>query len=445
MIDPIGLTDEELRKEDEHAVRVTAGALAEPAPEPTSPEWARPEGRRDSMPSDLEKAPSRTALAMMVLTTDPSQISAYDLVHLLRAADRLASIAQSVRSRIVSQISRVYGDPESAAAEIAAALQLTRAASRADVEFAEGLNRHRLVAQLLARGDVDIRRARVLLDAVQGLDQQTAERALHRVGPHAPSLTTGQLRARLSRICLELDPQSARDRYDAAIELRRVVLSANPDTTANLMGYDLPADLAAAAAKRIDWLARRAKTKDDPRTLDQVRADVFLDLLTGRCQTSSRSAPSGQVDIVADIQTLSGESETPGHIPGYGPVIAEVTRNVVDRQIGSRWEYIVTDQGQPIATGTIRRRPTVAMKRHLRARHPTCVWPGCRMPARQSDLDHRTPWSRGGPTTLRNLAPLCDFHHNLLDKGWRYEPTPEGGFRFVSPLGHTYISSGHSP
>ncbi len=85
------------------------------------------------------------------------------------------------------------------------------------------------------------------------------------------------------------------------------------------------------------------------------------------------------------------------------------------------------------------------MKRRIRAQHPTCVWPGCRMPARQSDLDHRQRWEYGGPTTISNLAPLCEKHHGMLDKGWRYQPVPDGGYEFTSPLGHTYIPNGQSP
>lgn len=253
---------------------------------------------------------------------------------------------------------------------------------------------------------------------------------IDRVVPDASRLTTGQLRARVNKLCVEADPQAMARRYRVGVEQRRVVLQANPDTTANLCGFDLPADLAAAAAQRINWLARKAKTRKDTRTLDQIRADVLLDLLTGRGQTGSVPAA---VDVIIDMETLTGETEHPGHIPGFGPVIAEVARKTVSRQTNCQWEYTVIDQGQPINTGTISRRPTASMKRRIRARHRTCVWPGCRMPARRSDLDHRIPWARGGPTTLGNLAPLCDKHHGLLDKGWIYQPTADGGHRFNSP------------
>jgi hypothetical protein len=38
------------------------------------------------------------------------------------------------------------------------------------------------------------------------------------------------------------------------------------------------------------------------------------------------------------------------------------------------------------------------------------VFPGCRRPARRTDLDHRTPWPRGS-TSADNLQCLCRHHH----------------------------------
>jgi hypothetical protein len=441
------LSQSDSSSEDELILRIMAELEAAPDPEPSGPDWTHVGGRHGGFPS-LEALPADMALAAIVFTTDRSRLSGYDLVRLLQAEDRLMSAVQSRRLRTIGDISEVFGDSDSAAAEVGAALHLTRAASEADVRLAEHLGEHPRVWGMLRSGDIDMRRAKVIVDGLTGIERETAEAVLDQVLPDASELTTGQLRARLSRTCLELDPDAARARYEAGLEQRRVVLTATPDTTAILAGHDLPPDLAAAAARRINWLARKAKTRNDPRTLDQIRADVFLDLLTGRSQAlhgTTSGGPVGHVDIVADIETLTGASDAPAHIPGYGPVIAEIARKTVAHQTDCRWEYTVTDQGRPIATGTIRRRPTESMKRRIRSQCPTCVWPGCRMPARQSDLDHRHRWARGGRTTLRNLAPLCDRHHGLLDKGWHYQPAPDGGYAFTSPLGHTYISSGRSP
>jgi hypothetical protein len=38
------------------------------------------------------------------------------------------------------------------------------------------------------------------------------------------------------------------------------------------------------------------------------------------------------------------------------------------------------------------------------------------------DVHHVIPWSRGGPTDLGNLVPLCPRHHTAVHAGvWRVE------------------------
>jgi hypothetical protein len=127
-------------------------------------------------------------------------------------------------------------------------------------------------------------------------------------------------------------------------------------------------------------------------------------------------------------------------------VVADIARQVADRHTDGRWQATVLDErGDPLAVA-VRRRPTAYQARQVRARHRTCVFPGCRRPARRSDLDHITRFVDGGPTRERNLAPLCRFHHRAKDEGkWRYRRRPNGDHVWTSPLGHTYVTTGRSP
>ncbi|KAA3638690.1 MAG: HNH endonuclease, partial [Armatimonadetes bacterium] len=71
--------------------------------------------------------------------------------------------------------------------------------------------------------------------------------------------------------------------------------------------------------------------------------------------------------------------------------------------------------------------------------HLRCVFPGCRMPATQCDLDHRIEWSEHGPTAVSNLAPLCKHDHVIRhDAGWKYFIDDEGEYVWASPLGVVY-------
>ena len=62
--------------------------------------------------------------------------------------------------------------------------------------------------------------------------------------------------------------------------------------------------------------------------MDQLRADVYLDLLLG----ADTNGKGGVVDIHVDLETLAGLSETPGELAGYGPVIADIARQTTNKQ-----------------------------------------------------------------------------------------------------------------
>jgi hypothetical protein len=366
-----------------------------------------------------------------------------DLVTRLRGEAALVSHFQARMYETIAQISHVEGfDPEGLSAEVTVALRLTRAAGDAEYGLALLLDRFPRVRTLLGVGSIDLRRARVIVENLATLTDTQAEAVLDRILRDAPELTTGQLRSRIRRLKLALDPGQAQRDYQKGWEGRRIMVEANPDGTANLYALNLAPDNVMAIRRRLHDLARIAKAPGDTRTADQRRADVFCDLLT----TATISAgPAGTVDIMVDLPTLLGLDDNPGHIPGYGPVTAEIARKVINDQQESTWGYVVTDQGRPIATGTISRRPTTPMRRHLRARYHTCVFPGCRTPASDSDLDHTRPWNQAGPTRIDNLAPLCRYHHQLKDHGWSYRIEAQGTVQWTSPLGHQYTTGTDPP
>jgi HNH endonuclease len=192
-------------------------------------------------------------------------------------------------------------------------------------------------------------------------------------------------------------------------------------------------------------LARTLKTGDETRTVDQIRADVLLDLLEG---TRHNGRSRGTVDIHVDLTTLTRLTDDPGELAGYGPVIADIARQVAEHQPGAEWCWTLThpDSGQVLDNGITRRRPTTSQRRHLQARNPTCIFPGCRRPALDCDLDHRQTFADGGPTTVDNLVPLCRHHHQVRHQaGWTHMALPNGDHQWTSQLGHTYTTSGLPP
>ncbi len=407
------------------------------------------------MPQGLDEVPPGPELAAIVFHIDVGRISGYDRVVVLRAHQRLIShytaLLYEDMAAVVDALDEHNDSPhwdaaESAAAEIRAALHLTRRG--ADVELATALElRSRLpkVHAMLASGSLDARRARVLISGTEHLDDAAARRVVDRVADEAPELTTGQLRARLRRLCVEVDPDDAGRRYDDAIDQRRVIAEPTDDGAANLTGVDLPPDRVSAATNRINQIARSLRSGGEARTMDQLRADVYLDLL---CGTNHTGTGRGVVDIRVDLDTLADLNNRPGELAGYGPVIADIARNVAVCEPDAEWRYTVTDPatGQPVYTDITRRRPSAATRRAVEARSPVCVFPGCRVPAVGSDFDHRVSYAEGGETTEANGDPLCRRDHCIKHQaGWSYRMLPDGSHHWTSALGHTYVTSRDPP
>jgi len=84
-------------------------------------------------------------------------------------------------------------------------------------------------------------------------------------------------------------------------------------------------------------------------------------------------------------------------------------------------------------------RPSAALRHLIEIRHATCVFPGCRRPAAQCDIDHTIAYKRGGKTCLCNLAPLCRHHHDVKQTaGWALEQTSPGTLTWTTPAGRHY-------
>jgi len=384
----------------------------------------------------LAGMPAGVGLAAAVAGLDVGGLGDDQLVEYLQATDRVVSWAQAQRARAVVAVADRCEVPEFAHLEVGVALRWTRRAAESTVGMAwEVVRRVPQVWDLLAAGMIDWGRARVLVDGVGHLPDDTARGVVAEVADAAPGLTTGQLRARLARLVVDVDPDGADTRHHETVEDRRVVAYPGPDGTGTIVASDLAADRVAAAMGHLDHLARCLRRTGDDRGMDQLRADVALDLLSGACvhHPTRRAVAS----ITLDLATARGEADCAGDIPGWGPVPPTVARRILTEDHPFEWRF-----GGPASTGpTTARRPTTAQRRVIETRHPTCVFPGCRMPAGSADLDHTRAVHHGGPTHTDNLTPLCRHHHRAKHKtGWTYQVT-NTRVTWTSPLGHTYTTT----
>ena len=84
--------------------------------------------------------------------------------------------------------------------------------------------------------------------------------------------------------------------------------------------------------------------------------------------------------------------------------------------LGSRGE--VLDQGRRSYE------PTVAQRHAVWVRDRHCAFPGCRRPAKWTQVHHFVAFIPNGLTNMDNLLLLCDRHHHLVHEGgWRLAGT----------------------
>ncbi len=65
------------------------------------------------------------------------------------------------------------------------------------------------------------------------------------------------------------------------------------------------------------------------------------------------------------------------------------------------------------------------------------MFPGCPVPGRRCDKDHRDRWSHG-PTTEDNTACLCRRHHRAKHASFTLARAPDGSHRWTTRTGHNY-------
>lgn len=190
------------------------------------------------------------------------------------------------------------------------------------------------------------------------------------------------------------------------------------------------------ARHRLTIAAKQKRAAGDERTLDQLRADLALDLLTGRADGVPAPAYARPiVNVTVPIQTLMGLSDAPGVLSGGTVVPAGLARMIAARP-GSTWHRMLTDPaGRMVELSTTSYRPTKPIWSWVVAEHRSCYRPGCDAPASEIELDHRVRWPEG-PTDVDNLWPGCKADHKAKHApNFRIEQTPEGGYVLRTPTG----------
>jgi Domain of unknown function (DUF222) len=367
------------------------------------------------------------------------------------AAGQLSAIAEFAQRRPSQGAGGDSGHPglpavsEFAVDELAAVLRLSRAAAAMRLQLAVELaERLPGTAAALRAGELDVPRARAVVEATSPLEPQVAAAVEARVLPRAGRQTVGQLRGSLARAVLVADSAGVEERHERARAKRRVIVTPLPDGMAELWAL-LPAEGAATVRAALDDAARRPAAPGDNRTADARRADALVDLAAGAIGPAASSRPAegnGKparplVHVTVPAGVLLGRDGVPAELAGYGPIPASIARRLA---ADGTWRRILTDpaSGALLDVGRASYTPPRRLAEHVSIRDGTCRFPGCRQPARRCDLDHVRPYP-AGPTSADNLVALCRHHHRLKHRsGWEVRQHEDGTLTWTSPTGHRY-------
>jgi len=220
-----------------------------------------------------------------------------------------------------------------------------------------------------------------------------------------------------------------------------------------------------AASKIKRWTDRETGMRHTLISLDPVRDQIFWTAVSHslhkvRCQPGHAKTPWSQLQVegllaacssgdggdrlpllilLCDAHTLrSGvHPHTVCETADGTPIPVDVMRGLA---CGAEIVPVVLNGGgEALAVGRTQRLATPAQRTALRAMHRTCIGATCDVPFDACQVHHVIPWDDGGPTDLRNLAPLCSEHHHMVHEGgWKLTLTPERVATWVRPDGTVF-------
>lgn len=424
-----------------------------------------------------------------------------ELVTTLQQAHRTIGTLQALEAQLLSaavtlaeeQASRrPAGTAESdlplrsIAAELAAALRVSdRTVQRRLSDAHVAVDRFPAALAALADGRISRAHLSVIVDAGLGIDEAEARATYEaRAVEKAAHETPGRLRAIVRALAEDARSRSIHQRHAEARRLRRVVVTDLDDGMAELLAI-LPAALAHGIHDRLTRMAHAtakqgasaegsdadnghdamagaesgsgegpmtddearngspAVDTDDPRSIDERRADLLCDLaLTGLAHGhgDGLDAIVATVQVTVPVVTLAVGDGRPAMLTGHGPIDDDTAARLA--AAAPAWDRLLADASSGAVLAVDRYRPSEDLRRFLRARDERCRFPGCGVSARRSDLDHTKDAARGGATEIENLAHLCRRHHVLKHQSaWTVEQAGGGVLRWTSPTKRVYLDS----
>lgn len=176
-------------------------------------------------------------------------------------------------------------------------------------------------------------------------------------------------------------------------------------------------------------------------TGDELSAATRVDPWIGPRVHAPGSRPEPQAAVIVDLATALGMADEPGFMPGYGWIPAPIAREILATT--DKWRrWLVDDSSRKlIEAGSVRYRPSQALRDLITGRDLTCTADTCTRPASNSQLDHAIDFD-GSNTTPGNMHAVCGPDHLVVTAGhFIIDADDAGHISWVSTAtGHAYPS-----
>jgi hypothetical protein len=390
-----------------------------------------------------------------------------------RAAERVERELRVDSPRRRAELAR-----RSITAEIACAVRASESTVARWLTEAEVLTGQlpRTLSAALA-GRISYRHASTLADEAETLPPSVRAAFEQAALPVAETSTVAQFTRRARRLRERMHPDSIEARNRDAAESRHVRISPDRDGMAWLSAYLPSAKAAVVDASLTDCAGQLATANTETRTMSQLRADVFTDLLlnpgfttdpatdpaaigstvdpvvagstacgAGRGGNAGHDGPAGSlwdvgaagstgpgsaacrsagaprrhrrgirpsVSVTVPVLSMLGRGDEPALLDGYGPIPIDQANELAG--VASSWLRLLThpETGAILSVGRDRYTVPPDLRQWLRVRDGTCRFPGCTRSAVACEIDHTIDWDGTGKTEHCNLAHTCAGHHHL--------------------------------
>lgn len=204
----------------------------------------------------------------------------------------------------------------------------------------------------------------------------------------------------------------------------------------------IPVDVGAAFTAAVDAAAKQLTPAPGDQRLvleqnpiEQRRADALIDLVMAGAAGGSegRDPITTEVVVHTSLHAHGFGNAVNGHVVLGSETVERITCD-------PRLRFVLTDDdGNPLGIGHASPViPPWLRRSALKAYDHTCTFPGC--DARRVDVHHLVHWTKGGPTDLDNLAPMCRRHHALVhEHDWNAFRGSKGTITWHTPAGRPYL------